>query len=129
MNNNVMHHFIVSAEKSNRPSMVNSANTKELTLKLSELGYPFTQAQGCYNGTTEVSFIVACQFKDMPKLKRELLAIADSYAQDCIAYVDNESRLTLEYSNGISEYIGKLSVDNEASDAYTSVNGMKYSAK
>jgi len=129
MNTNTMHYFILSAELSTRPGLTNAANTQDLRDKLSRMGYPFTEAEGFYNGSKEVSFVVGCTFADVGKLRQGIMSLAESYGQESIAYVDNESRLTLEYPNGIREYIGKLELDDKALDFYTKINGNKYSAK
>lgn len=129
MNNFTNHMFFISAEKSNRPSMVNNVNSLDLHYQLKREFDSVIPVTGCYNGVTEQSYLVSVPFSDVSRAKTVLERIAASYDQDCIAYVDNERVLTLLYSNGKSERIGTLKENANAIDGYTEVNGIRYSAE
>lgn len=129
MNNFTNHMFFISAEKSNRPSMVNNVNSLDLHYQLKREFDSVIPVTGCYNGITEQSYLVSVPFSDVNRAKTVLERIAASYDQDCIAYVDNERVLTLIYSNGNSERIGTLKENPNASDYYTEVNSKRYSAE
>lgn len=129
MNNFTNHIFFISAEKSNRPSMVNNVNSLDLHYQLKREFDSVIPVIGCYNGVTEQSYLVSVPFSDVSRATGILQRIAASYDQDCIAYVDNERVLTLLYSNGKSERIGTLKENANAIDGYTEVNGIRYSAE
>lgn len=129
MNNFTNHMFFISAEKSNRPSMVNNVNSLDLHYQLKREFTSITPVTGCYQGRSEASFMVTVSFAEVERSKGILESLMREYDQDSIAYVDNERRLTLVYSTGNQEYIGVLKESPDATDYYTELNGVKYAAK
>lgn len=129
MNNFTNHIFFISAEKSNRPSMVNNVNSLDLHYQLKREFDSVIPITGCYNGAIEQSYLVSVPFSDVSRATGILQRIAASYDQDCIAYVDNERVLTLLFSNDNTVRLGVLKQAPNATDNFTELNGVKYATE
>lgn len=129
MNNFTNHIFFISAERHDRPSMVNRVNSLELFNSLKREFNSVIQVKGCYNGVTEGSFMVTVNFDEVSRATSILKALANLYNQECIAYVDNERVLTLLFSNDNTVRLGVLKQAPNATDNFTELNGVKYATE
>ncbi|APU00341.1 hypothetical protein fHeYen301_8 [Yersinia phage fHe-Yen3-01] len=73
------------------------ANTNKLRMRLHDEGLRFDEAEGCYKGVAEASFVVQCaNFSQVG----DLVNMADSYEQESVMLVDARNKAFLLYCKG-----------------------------
>lgn len=126
--------IILSAELSTESNIENQNRTNHLEKLLSETGYVYQPAQGCYKGDKERSFIVYVpnQLDNTLNIFREIAF--NVFNQESILIVDPDRYSGLELSNGEYQALnGKFQHTSKEealnSEAYTRVpsrNGSNY---
>ena len=102
---------IISAERYNLTKAENQDRTAKLRSTLNDLGLSYIEGTGCYQGTEEVSFIVA-----VPPGTDHLskcIDLRDMFNQECILYRDHYNDTHLIYADR-TEKIGRLVATPEA---------------
>jgi hypothetical protein len=120
---------IISAELSTLGKFENDANTVNLTKFLIANELDFKRAEGCYKGTSEVSFIV-----DTPNVQvfnKLFKAAKNIFDQESILYVDEKSQGHLMFTKNYDmEHLGTFTQVNpkriEELEAYTIVDNTLY---
>ena len=120
---------ILSAELSTLSGAENRFRTDELRKLLIRNELDFKRAEGCYKGTTEVSFVV-----DTPSVEvfnKLYNAAKNLFDQESVLYVDEDSQAHLMYSKGYEqEHLGTFTQVNpkrlEELEAYTVVDNTLY---
>lgn len=122
--------YYISAFKSNLDCATNLDRNEQLASKLSKLGYTKTSAIGCYNGSIELSFIVANPIEfDIINLAKEFEqeSIMKVYGVDNVAeliFIDNDNRKVIGKIKSYNE--GEVSLSGKDYTFVGSDSGGKY---
>jgi hypothetical protein len=119
---------IISAELSTLGKAENALRTKLLKDMLEDIGAEFLQADGCYKGTEEVSFVVK---SDITMFKALLDIASKNFAQESVLYVDEDKQAYLMYCDMFkTEQLGTFTQVNpkrlESLEAYSVIDNCLY---
>lgn len=119
--------FVILSACKGDSETVDWENTLSLKRALEHMGFSFTQAQGKYKDTTEISLIVPVETKECVDI---LLKMSMQYEQECILLVYGMSKESYLVGSGYQQSIGywtKMEGGNVWLDkAYTYCNEIYY---
>lgn len=125
--------IILSAENNQVSESENKSRTANLNSCLYELGLSVNQATGCFNGTTQDSFVVIvkneAEIDAVKKLAFNAIGFG-GFGQDAILYQDANQEAYLVDKSGDEVRLGRLEQVDKSEinklENYTIMNGQVY---
>lgn len=121
--------FIFSAERSDYNPHVNSLRTKFLAQSLESSGIPFQEAEGCYEGAYERSFVVSGATH-----QADVFALAKGFEQDTVLVVAEHDRTAYlaDPRTGYHTHLGRFKATGDAlpaGDGWTCCDGVYFAVE
>ena len=125
----VQEFFVISAERDHFTEHSNINRTEELKQLLEHREHVYKQAQGCYKGQTEASFVVITDDS------AAIMYLADFFGQESVLHRNKTGECALLFSGGDRQplYLGQWNevscIEACGSENYTKVDGRYFVTK
>lgn len=118
--------IVISAERAEKPSIVNLRNTFSLMDIVESMGFEYQVGVGRYSGTPENCVLIGVPVHRYDGAITMAMSLMKLYSQECILLVDDRHNGRLIFQDGMSTPIGEwrqITSEEAATIDHTEING------